>query len=86
MAPLYAGLVALVNGNLGFSVWFINPTLYSIGAGAFDDVSGPPGPANNSFNGTTGYPASTGWNACAGLGSVNGTALENGLKAAHAVS
>jgi kumamolisin len=84
--PLYAGLVAVMNGNLGFSVGFINPTLYSIGAGAFDDVSGPPGPANNSFNGTTGYPASAGWNACTGLGSVNGTALENGLKAAHAVS
>jgi kumamolisin len=86
VAPLYAGLIAVMNGNLGFSVGFINPTLYSIGAAAFDDVSGPPGPANNSFNGTTGYPASAGWNACTGLGSVNGTALENGLKAAHAVS
>ena len=86
VAPLYAGLVAVMNGNLGFSVGFINATLYGIGAGAFNDVSGPPGPANNSFNGTTGYPASTGWNACTGLGSVNGAALENGLKAAHASS
>ena len=86
VAPLYAGLVAVMNGNLGVSVGFINPTLYSIGAGAFNNISGPPGPANNSFDGTTGYPASTGWNASAGLGSVNGTALQKGLKAAHAVS
>ena len=84
VAPLYAGLVAVMNGNLGFSAGFINPTLYSIGTDAFDDVSGPPGPANNSFNGTTGYPASVGWNACTGLGSVNGTTLQNGLKAAKA--
>jgi kumamolisin len=86
VAPLYAGLVAVMNGNLGVSVGFINPTLYSLGAGAFNNVSGPPGPANNSFDGTTGYPASAGWNASTGLGSVNGTALQNGLKAAHAVS
>lgn len=86
MAPLYAGLVAVMNENLGVSVGFINPTLYSIGAGALNNVSGPPGPANNSFDGTTGYPASTGWNACTGLGRVNGIALQNGLKAAHVVS
>ena len=77
MAPLYAGLFAVISGNLGFPVGFMNDTLYTIGACALSEVSGPPGPANNSFNGTTGYPASKGWNACTGLGSVNGTALEN---------
>ena len=77
VAPLYAGLVAVISGNLGFPVGFMNDTLYTIGACALSEVSGPPGPANNSFNGTTGYPASKGWNACTGLGSVNGTALEN---------
>jgi len=50
---------------------------------AFRDISAPPGPANNSFNGTTGYPATAGWNACTGLGSANGTALQAGIQAAH---
>ncbi|MFK4444058.1 hypothetical protein ABH944_004665 [Caballeronia udeis] len=79
MAPLYAGLIAIMNANLGHSVGFITPSLYSLGSGVFRDVSGPPGPANNSFDGTTGYPATAGWNACTGMGGVNGTALQAGL-------
>ncbi len=86
VAPLYAGLIALINADLGGPVGFINPTLYSIGSGTFRPVSGPPGPANNSCNGVTGYPAGAGWNACTGLGSVNGVALENALKAARAAA
>jgi kumamolisin len=86
VAPLYAGLIAVINGNLGFSAGFINPTLYSLASTVCRDVSAPPGPANNSFDGATGYPATAGWNACTGLGRVNGTALQNGLKAAHAQS
>jgi hypothetical protein len=83
VALLYAGLVAVMNRNIGVSTGFINPTLYGMAASAFNDVFGPPGPANNSFNGTTGYPASKGRNACAGFGSVNRTALQAALKAAH---
>jgi kumamolisin len=86
VAPLYAGLIAVMNGNLGFPVGFINPALYSLADSAFHDVSAPPGPANNSFNGATGYPATAGWNACTGLRCVNGTALQNGLKAARGQS
>jgi kumamolisin len=86
VAPLYAGLVAVMNENLGFAAGFINPTLYNMPASAFNDVFGPPGPANNSYDGTTGYPASKDWNACTGLGSVNGTALQSALQAAHAGS
>ena len=82
VAPLYAGLVALINANLGSAVGFINPMLYSVTSGVFRDISSPPGPANNSFGKVTGYPASTGWNACTGMGSANGTALENSLKTA----
>jgi len=83
VAPLYAGLIAVVNANLGYSVGFINPILYSLASSAFRDISGPPGPANNSFNGTTGYPAAAGWNACTGMGSVKGTVLQTGLQAAR---
>jgi len=84
VAPLYAGLIALINANLGRSVGFINPTLYSISATNFRDIVGPPGPANNSYGRVTGYQAAVGWDACTGFGSVNGTALQNGLQAAVA--
>jgi kumamolisin len=83
VAPLYAGLIALINSNLGSPVGFINPVLYNLGKGV-QPVTGPPGPANNSFEGVTGYPAGAGWNACTGLGSVNGVALENALKSSRA--
>jgi kumamolisin len=82
VAPLYAGLIAIVNANLGAPVGFLNPQLYAMANTAFREISGPPGPANNSFGGITGYPASKVWNACTGLGSVNGTALQAGLKTA----
>lgn len=84
VAPLYAGLIALINANLSGPIGFINPTLYTLGSGAFRPVGGPPGPANNSFEGVTGYSAGAGWNACTGLGSVNGVALQNTLQGAGA--
>ena len=84
VAPLYAGLIALINANFGRSVGFINPILYSLPASTFRNVGGPPGPTDNSFGRIKGYPATAGWNACTGLGSVNGTLFQNGLKAALA--
>jgi kumamolisin len=86
VAPLFAGLIARINGNLGHPVGFINPILYSLAASAFRGVASPPGPVDNSYNGVAGYPAKPGWNPCTGLGSVKGTALQDGLKAAHAVT
>jgi kumamolisin len=83
VAPLYAGLMARINANLGYSVGFINPILYSLAASAFREIVSPPGPANNSFEGVTGYPVTNGWNACTGLGSAKGVALQNGLQAAR---
>jgi kumamolisin len=84
VAPLYAGLIARINANLGTPVGFINPMLYKMGAGTYRDITTPPGPGNNSLEGVTGYPVGPGWDACTGLGSVNGVALENGLKTAIA--
>ena len=74
----------LINANFGRSVGFINPILYSLPASTFRNVGGPPGPTDNSFGRIKGYPATAGWNACTGLGSVNGTSLQNGVKAALA--
>jgi kumamolisin len=82
VAPLYAGLMARINANLGHSVGFLNPILYSLSASAFRDIVGAPGPANNTFGHVKGYPAGTGWDACTGLGSVLGQALQTALSAA----
>lgn len=86
VAPLYAGLFARINANLGTSVGFINPVLYDLAGTAFRDIVGPPGPLNNSFGPVTGYPVGAGWDACTGLGSVKGDMLQNGLQAARAGS
>jgi len=80
VAPLYAGLIAVINANVGQSVGFLNPTLYSPQAKAnkvFRDILGAPGPADNTLDGVTGYPAGPGWDACTGLGSLDGTALQS---------
>ena len=85
VAPLYAGLIAVINANIGQSVGFVNPTLYNLnssGGKVFRDIFGPPGPPNNSFDGVNGYPAVKGWDACTGLGSVNGSALQTALQGA----
>jgi kumamolisin len=82
VSPLYAGLIAIINANLGLSVGYINTLLYNLSNSAFRKITGPPGPANNSYGGVTGYPASGVWNACTGLGSVDGVALQTGLQQA----
>lgn len=81
VAPLYAGLIARINANLGSPVGFLNPVLYKADGGVFRDISGPPGPANNSFARVKGYRAVSGWNACTGLGSLDGVALQATLRA-----
>lgn len=74
-APLWAGLIAVINAGLGENVGFANPALYAIGSNGFRDIVGAPGPADNGLNGVAGYPAGPGWDACTGWGSINGTAL-----------
>ena len=75
-APLWAGLIALVNAAIGQRVGFVNPALYTFGTSVFRSIYGPPGPTDNSNGGVAGYPATgPGWNACTGWGSPNGKAL-----------
>ena len=80
VAPLTAGLIALLNESLGVSVGYLNPLLYSkLGKGAaFHDIS----KGNNDMTGLVGgYRAGPGWDACSGFGSPDGSALLAGLKA-----
>ena len=65
VAPLWAGLVARINGINGRPAGFLNPQLYA-NPGALRDVT----QGNNGD-----FRASAGWDACTGLGSPLGDAL-----------
>jgi kumamolisin len=71
VAPLWAGLVALLNQQLGKKVGFLNPQLYPLGEKPFFDVT-------SGSNGA--FPAHAGWDACTGLGSPNGQLLLTSLR------
>ena len=83
-APLWAGLIALINAAIGGQTGFANPNLYELGAGSFRDIVGAPGPSDNGLNGAPGYAAGPGWDACTGWGSPNGAALLAGMRKAFA--
>ncbi|MFT4113082.1 S53 family peptidase [Silvibacterium sp.] len=75
VAPLWAALIAIVNQLKGSSVGFVNPTLYGA-ASAFNDITS----GNNDISGGNGgYEATTGWDACTGLGSPKGAAIAAAL-------
>ena len=77
-APLYAGLAALMNAGLGEPVGYLNPNLYALPyAYVYRDINDG---ISNARGGAPGYKSGPGWDACTGLGSVNGTALENALR------
>jgi kumamolisin len=75
VAPLWAGLAALLNEKLGKPVGFLHPTLYTLGEKVFHDIT----KGNNDDGGLGYYSAKAGWDPCTGLGSPNGTALLNAL-------
>ncbi len=77
-APMWAGYMALINqqsvANGNKTLGFINPSLYTIGAGSsygtdFHDVT----------SGSNGYSAATGYDLATGWGSPNGSGLINAL-------
>ncbi len=73
VAPLWAGLVALLNQMIGTPVGHLNPKLYqsvALAAGTFNDIT-------SGDNGD--YKAGSGWDACTGWGSPNGTAILKAL-------
>jgi kumamolisin len=79
-APLWAGLVAVLNAAVGQNVGFINPVIYALGGAGFRDILPEPGAADNTFAGVKGYPVTPGWDAVTGWGSPRGVALLNALK------
>jgi hypothetical protein len=78
VAPLYAGLAAMLRSAFGVSLGFLNPTLYQLGNQAFNDIT----TGNNDSGDTPDAPFFTtgaGWDPCTGWGSVDGTKLLNGI-------
>jgi kumamolisin len=94
VAPLYAGLMALINERLIQNVGFLNPSLYFFRSAVCRDindqlVSGSPpdngvpdwmAPTGQHFPATRGYLSGAGWDACTGLGTINWSALLNALQ------
>jgi len=77
VAPLWAGLIALINQQREQSVGYLNPILYQnysqlVQANALRDIT-------NGNNGA--YSAGPGWDACTGLGSPDGANLLKALQA-----
>jgi kumamolisin len=68
-APLWAGLVALINETNDRSIGQPHATLYA-NASALRDIT-----EGNNRAGGIGYQATPGWDACTGLGSPKGEAL-----------
>jgi kumamolisin len=67
VAPLWAGLIALINAQNAPTAGFLQPTIYAAkSASAFNDITSG---NNGAFN------AGPGWDACTGLGSPIGNAL-----------
>jgi kumamolisin len=71
VAPLWSALIALVNAQNGKPAGLVNTKLYATAAkGAFHDITS----GNNGA-----YSAHAGWDACTGLGSPVGGAVESSL-------
>jgi kumamolisin len=69
VAPLWAGLIARLNEGRATPLGFVNPALYAAPSALHDITKGSNGA----------YKAAKGWDACTGLGSPNGSALETAL-------
>jgi kumamolisin len=72
VAPLWAGLIAILNAELKTKLGFINPQLYAMNQSAgFHDIT-------KGNNGT--MTAKPGWDPCTGLGSPDGLGLLHSLQ------
>ena len=79
VAPLWSGLIALLNQKLGKPVGFFQPTLYALPTAdkAFHDITS----GNNGA-----YSTAAGWDPVTGLGSPNGTNIAAALSSSSTVA
>jgi kumamolisin len=72
VAPLWAGLIARLNQELGTNVGYLNPLLYARLAPSLHDIT-------KGDNGV--YVSTNGWDPCTGWGSPNGNKILSSLGA-----
>jgi kumamolisin len=79
VAPLWSGLIALMNEKLGKPLGFFQPSLYGLpsSSGALHDITSG---SNGAFS------AGPGWDATTGLGSPDGENLLQALSGAGSIS
>jgi kumamolisin len=73
VAPLWAGLIALINEQRAEPVGYMNPLIYAQAvrtSSAFHDVT-------QGDNGS--FQAASGWDPCTGLGTPDGAQLQSAL-------
>jgi len=76
VAPLWAGLIAILNQQMNTKLGFVNPQLYAMNQSAgFHDIT----KGNNGA-----MSAKPGWDPCTGLGSPDGLGLLHALESATA--
>jgi hypothetical protein len=78
VAPLYAGLAAVLRSSLQRAIGPLNTAIYNLPESYFNDVTF----GDNDSVDTPDSPyftATTGWDACTGLGSLDGTKLLQGI-------
>jgi len=83
VAPLYAGLFALMGEQLGHPPTGMPQALYTTPNTVFRDITDGDNstPTTPDFGpAVTGFSAGTGWDACTGLGSITGSALTTFLQ------
>jgi hypothetical protein len=95
VAPFYAGLAAVLRSAFGVELGVFNSILYQLKDTAFNDITKGNNDSNDtpanvkvaipSYTGSTAdapfFTAGAGWDACTGLGSIDGTKLLNGIAA-----
>jgi kumamolisin len=82
VSPLWAALVALLNEQRGTPLGLLNPVLYGSDNSAFRDITS----GDNDLGDAPAYSARSGWDACTGLGSPNGSSLSRLLGSAAAIT
>jgi Pro-kumamolisin, activation domain len=79
VAPLYCGLIAVINSATGKRTGFLNNIIYPLG----NSITRTDVTVGNNDSGDTPpakpYTAAPGWDACTGWGSLDGTKLLNGV-------
>jgi hypothetical protein len=81
VAPLYAGLIAVINSSLPQNIGFLNPILYALGGtDVFRDINDGMSNENFADSSAPSYTSGPLWDPCTGWGSINGSALLSALQ------